>query len=156
MDFHSIPLSKSLTFFVCVHDTKSHLWYQWPHLLFVLKCVFCKGVILACWLSSSSTDLHTSWCPKKESGINIPITSLKFVTLLFQTILLDSLSDLHRYIDTGQIGADLGGSLNYNHADWVDLVKVCSSGWSGRGAVRAHPMGTQSTWKSWIRHSVLS
>lgn len=48
------------------------------------------------------------------------IISLSPVCLdLFQIIMLNSVSDLHGYIDKSQLTRELGGTLEYGHSQWI-------------------------------------
>lgn len=37
----------------------------------------------------------------------------------FQIIMLNSVSDLHGYIDKSQLTRELGGTLEYGHSQWI-------------------------------------
>lgn len=39
--------------------------------------------------------------------------------LCLQIVLLNSLSDLHRYVDKAQLTRELGGGLEYCHSQWI-------------------------------------
>lgn len=48
------------------------------------------------------------------------VISLSAVRLdLFQIIMLNSVSDLHGYIDKSQLTRELGGTLEYGHSQWI-------------------------------------
>ena len=38
---------------------------------------------------------------------------------VLQIVMLNSLSDLHSYVDKGQLTRELGGSLEYCHSQWI-------------------------------------
>lgn len=50
----------------------------------------------------------------------------------FQIIMLNSVSDLHGYIDKSQLTRELGGTLEYGHSQWIHHRTVSA------GAVLAH------------------
>lgn len=39
--------------------------------------------------------------------------------MCLQIVMLNSLSDLHGYVDKGQLTQELGGSLEYCHSQWI-------------------------------------
>lgn len=39
--------------------------------------------------------------------------------MCLQIVMLNSLSDLHGYVDKGQLTRELGGSLEYCHSQWI-------------------------------------
>lgn len=39
--------------------------------------------------------------------------------MCLQVVMLNSLSDLHGYVDKGQLTQELGGSLEYCHSQWI-------------------------------------
>ena len=41
--------------------------------------------------------------------------------LPFETILLSSLEKLSRYLDTKQLPPEMGGTLPYDHSEWIKL-----------------------------------
>lgn len=48
------------------------------------------------------------------------VISLNAVCLgSFQIIMLNSVSDLHGYIDKSQLTRELGGTLEYGHSQWI-------------------------------------
>lgn len=51
---------------------------------------------------------------------------------LFQIIMLNSVSDLHGYIDKCQLTRELGGTLEYGHSQWIHHRTVSA------GAVLTH------------------
>lgn len=46
---------------------------------------------------------------------------------VFQIVMLNSLSDLHGYVDKGQLTGELGGSLEYCHSQWIHHRTVSPS-----------------------------
>lgn len=47
--------------------------------------------------------------------------------LFLQIVMLNSLSDLHGYVDKGQLTGELGGSLEYCHSQWIHHRTVSPS-----------------------------
>lgn len=41
--------------------------------------------------------------------------------------MLNSVSDLHDYIDKSQLTADLGGTLEYHHSQWINHRTVSTN-----------------------------
>lgn len=41
--------------------------------------------------------------------------------------MLNSVSDLHDYIDKSQLTADLGGTLEYRHSQWINHRTVSTN-----------------------------
>uniref|UniRef100_A0A3P8U8R1 MCF.2 cell line derived transforming sequence-like 2 n=1 Tax=Amphiprion percula TaxID=161767 RepID=A0A3P8U8R1_AMPPE len=53
-----------------------------------------------------------------KTGDNV-VTSSYSDALCLQIVMLNSLSDLHGYVDKGQLTRELGGSLEYCHSQWI-------------------------------------
>lgn len=53
--------------------------------------------------------------------------------------MLNSLSDLHGYVDKGQLTGELGGSLEYCHSQWIHHRTVGQSATPARWARAAVP-----------------
>lgn len=47
--------------------------------------------------------------------------------LSWQIVMLNSLADLHGYIDKGQLTSELGGNLDYCHSQWIHHRTVSHS-----------------------------
>lgn len=46
---------------------------------------------------------------------------------LLQIIMLNSISELHGYIDKSQLTEDLGGTLEYRHSQWINHRTVSTN-----------------------------
>lgn len=57
-----------------------------------------------------------------------PVPSPSDPVLVFQVVMLSSVTELLRYIDENQLTPEFGGTLEYCHSDWVVLRTVRAGG----------------------------
>lgn len=76
---------------------------------------------------SSSTRMSSKWrCRVIMAHVFLKIPGYSNITYFYQVVMLSSVTELHAYIDPGQLTRELGGTQEFCHDSWISHRTVCT------------------------------
>ncbi|KAI6652169.1 Kalirin-like isoform X8 [Oopsacas minuta] len=106
------PLELKALGFIAVVDARHSPWTSSKLILHTLKDALSSHLLKVYLLQPDQ------FWKKKQASIG---HSKEKTKLPFETILLSSLEKLARYLDLKQLPAEMGGTLPYDHSEWIKL-----------------------------------